>query len=527
MSDAIMPRIMDTIPPSLWFRAIRATVAHIASSDPVNHVLDFMQEDIPPATTDPNDHNALTNLWTQRIFTEEDLSTLLESSLDIDIEPRYDALTQRLNAINRKLWDVYRVSTFLVHANNGHKHPARTLITDAVEATNTGSTTIRTLIGELEKQAARRTARATRNSKGAQSDNPPKIKSIPHTFSVGTWLLDATKNNTRMRKTARKTTSNAVSQTTVDEFFHKDNADDDDTKSKRLKDDKHAFTAASMDNEKPAPLPRTWEEFQINPEQYRHHPTWNLLSPAEFYETVREWDWNEIDGHTPTATMRANKWVPLPPDSYHLAETKSKRLTDDTRTINTNAFTTSSRTRNDDIAETINLIDETIAMCKPDIPGSISMIVDSGASHVLVRQEHAHVLQNVTCNNSKSYATIKCAKQGAILTAIGMGSLSIGRFRIQAFICRNHELQHSLLGLNPLTAKGCTAEFTNRYFRLNHAACLQPILVGYKHHRQTLWRVTIPPPKQDTIAIPRAIASDPFLAHSDDDTTMVTLAGTR
>ncbi len=142
VSDAMMPQIMDTIPPSLWFRAIRATVAHITSSDPVNHVLAFMQEDIPPATTDLNDHNALTNLWVQRIFTEEELSTLLESSLDIDIEPQYYALTHRLNAINRKLWDAYRVSTFLVHSNNSHKHPARTLITDAVEAKNTGSTTI-------------------------------------------------------------------------------------------------------------------------------------------------------------------------------------------------------------------------------------------------------------------------------------------------------------------------------------------------------------------------------------------------
>ena len=137
--------------------------------------------------------------------------------------------------------------------------------------------------------------------------------------------------------------------------------------------------------------------------------------------------------------------------------------------VDTNAFTISSGTGNDDLAETINLIDETIAMCKDDIPGSISMIVDSGASHILMRQEHAHVLHNVTCDDSKSYATIKCAKQGAILTAIGTGSLTIGRFRIQVFICRNHELQHSLLGLNPLTARGCTAEFTNRYFRLNHS----------------------------------------------------------
>ena len=174
--------------------------------------------------------------------------------------------------------------------------------------------------------------------------------------------------------------------------------------------------------------------------------------------------------------------------------------------------TWSIRTGNADLAETINLIDETLAVCKKDIPGSISMIVDSGASHILLRQEHAHVLHNVTCDDSKSYATIKCAKQGAILTAIGTGSLTIGRFRIQAFICRNHELQHSLLGLNPLTAKGCTAEFTNQYFRLNQTACfcLQPILVGCKYHRPTLWRVTIPPPQHDTITIPRAIADDPF-----------------
>jgi hypothetical protein len=187
-------------------------------------------------------------------------------------------------------------------------------------------------------------------------------------------------------------------------------------------------------------------------------------------QTVRDWDCNDVDGHTSTATMRAKEWVTPPPDPHPLAETKSKRLNLDTHTIDTNAFTISSRTKSDDIAETINLIDETIAMCKDDIPGPISMIVDSGAFHVLVRQEHAHVLQNVICDNSKSHATIKCAKQGAILTAIGMGSLPIGRFRIQAFICRNHELQHSLLGLNPLTAKGCTAELTNRYFRLNHTA---------------------------------------------------------
>ncbi len=54
-------------------------------------------------------------------------------------------------------------------------------------------------------------------------------------------------------------------------------------------------------------------------------------------------------------------------------ETKSKRLKNDTHTVDAHAFTTSSGARDDYLAETINLIDETLAMCKKDISGSISM----------------------------------------------------------------------------------------------------------------------------------------------------------
>jgi hypothetical protein len=153
-------------------------------------------------------------------------------------------------------------------------------------------------MGELEKQEARKVARATRKSKGAQPENqtqttsesPPKIETIPHTFSIGAWLLDATKDNTRVRKTVRKTTSNTpLSQTTIDEFYRKkDGNDDEETKSKRLKDNAHAE--------------------------------------------------------------------------------------------DTHAFT--SRAKYDNLAETINLIDETLDVCRDDIPGSITMIVDSGASQI-------------------------------------------------------------------------------------------------------------------------------------------------
>jgi hypothetical protein len=94
-----------------------------------------------------------------------------------------------------------------------------------------------------------------------------------------------------------------------------------------------------------------------------------------------------------------------------------------------------------------------------------------------------------------------------------------------SFICRDNELQHSLLGLNPLTARGCTAELTNKYFKLHPTACLRPILVvGYKHLRPTLWRVTIPPAHLEPTPIPRSVANpNPFLEYFHDESTMANL----
>jgi hypothetical protein len=119
---------------------------------------------------------------------------------------------------------------------------------------------VRTLMGELEKQEARKAARlSTRKSKGAQpedraqatSESPPKIEAIPHKYSVGAWLMEATAGtagNTRTRKTARKTTviNPLLSQTTIDDFYRRnDDNDDDETKSKRLKEDKDAFATST------------------------------------------------------------------------------------------------------------------------------------------------------------------------------------------------------------------------------------------------------------------------------------------
>ncbi len=53
---------------------------------------------------------------------------------------------------------------------------------------------------------------------------------------------------------------------------------------------------------------------------------------------------------------------------------------------------------------------------------SATMLVDSGASHILVRQEHIHVLKDVgmSAPNTKSFASLKSAKKGAELSLSGV-----------------------------------------------------------------------------------------------------------
>ena len=75
--------------------------------------------------------------------------------------------------------------------------------------------------------------------------------------------------------------------------------------------------------------------------------------------------------------------------------------------------------------------------------------------------------------------------------AIGQGLLYIGNFHLRAYIFKNDELDTSLLGLNPLTAQGCSATFTHKSFTLHHGPNPVPILSGYKHTTQDTWQVQI------------------------------------
>jgi hypothetical protein len=124
---------------------------------------------------------------------------------------------------------------------------------------------------------------------------------------------------------------------------------------------------------------------------------------------------------------------------------------------------------------------------------NITMMIDSGASHILVRFQHAHILKYITMSDTKTqpFANLRSVKIGSELSPIGRGLLQIGPFCFPAYIFRDDELQDSLLGLNPLTKRGCSAIFNNRTFILLYDLNKEPILHGSKTDYQNSWPVAI------------------------------------
>jgi hypothetical protein len=92
-----------------------------------------------------------------------------------------------------------------------------------------------------------------------------------------------------------------------------------------------------------------------------------------------------------------------------------------------------------------------------ELARSATMLVDSRVSHILVRQEHAHVLKDVTMStpNTRAFANLKSAKKGSELSAIGRDFLQIEHFFLPAFIFSNDELEDTLRGLADRTWVHC------------------------------------------------------------------------
>ncbi len=91
-----------------------------------------------------------------------------------------------------------------------------------------------------------------------------------------------------------------------------------------------------------------------------------------------------------------------------------------------------------------------------------------------------------------------------------MGSLANRTLLPPRFIFSDEELEDTLLGLDPLTAHGCTAISTHQSFHLHYKTSPEPILSGSKKTNQKAWKVQIQQEPQPPDIIPASIASSAF-----------------
>jgi hypothetical protein len=125
----------------------------------------------------------------------------------------------------------------------------------------------------------------------------------------------------------------------------------------------------------------------------------------------------------------------------------------------------------------------------PVTPGQL--IVDTGASHVLFRLCDAAVLSHIQMSTPSAQPfTVLKAANGASLDSIGRKMLTIGSVTVIAYIFRDGDLVHNLLGIAPFADRGCTATFNARSFLLYHQS--KPLILVGERHVHNLWRIPMP-----------------------------------
>jgi hypothetical protein len=84
-----------------------------------------------------------------------------------------------------------------------------------------------------------------------------------------------------------------------------------------------------------------------------------------------------------------------------------------------------------------------------------NLVVDTGVSYVVLRQQHAHLLSHVQLSSfgQSPYAILRAAN-GQILNAIGRGMFTVPTITVIAYIFRNEDLVHNLLGIAPFADRG-------------------------------------------------------------------------
>ena len=89
--------------------------------------------------------------------------------------------------------------------------------------------------------------------------------------------------------------------------------------------------------------------------------------------------------------------------------------------------------------------------------------------------------------NTNPYAILRAAN-GQVLTAIGKGIFQVKTISVVAYVFRDEDLVHNLLGIAPFADCGCTAVFTAHDFNLYHKNVR---LLAGKRHSANLWHISL------------------------------------
>ena len=150
--------------------------------------------------------------------------------------------------------------------------------------------------------------------------------------------------------------------------------------------------------------------------------------------------------------------------------------------------------------------DDEAMMASSAPPVHHNLIVDTGASHVLFQERHTDLLEHVQMSrpNRGPFAILRAAN-GQVLTAIGKGIFRVKHISVVAFIFRNEDLVHNLLGIAPFADCGCTAIFTARKFTLSHH---NTVLLSGERHSANLWHISLHSSSPPTISPPSALSAN-------------------
>ena len=114
--------------------------------------------------------------------------------------------------------------------------------------------------------------------------------------------------------------------------------------------------------------------------------------------------------------------------------------------------------------------------------------------HVLFKERDSSILANIQMSpvGSSPFALLRAAN-GALLAVIGRGMLTIGSVTVIAYLFRDSDLVHNLLGIGPFADLSCASTFIAERFTLHHHG-KKPLLVATRH-AGNLWKIALSRPR--------------------------------